>query len=58
MMQEAVARFLVSQGKNIVDRPGWPGTRSEVEFYAVFVMVEPGIEQERLQSHASTSKQS
>ena len=32
------------------------GTRSEVEFYVVFVLVEPGIEQEGLELHASTSE--
>ncbi len=37
--------------------PGRSGARSEVEFYVVFVLVEPGIEQEGLELHASTSKE-
>ncbi len=57
VVQEAVARFLVGEGKNVVDRPCRPGARSQVEFNVVFVLVEPRIEQERLELHASTSNE-
>jgi len=33
------------------------GARSEVEFYVVLELVEPGVEQEGFQLHASTSKE-
>ncbi|HEY2860879.1 MAG TPA: hypothetical protein VGJ21_20890, partial [Terracidiphilus sp.] len=56
VIQEAMARFLVSQGKDVVYGPGGPGARSQVEFYAVFVLVEPDIEQEGLELHARTSE--
>ena len=56
VVQETVARFVVGEGKDVVDGPGRSGARSEVEFYIVFVLVEPGIEQEGLELHASTSK--
>ena len=56
VVQESVPRFVVGEGEDVVDGPVRPGTRSEVEFYVVFVLVEPGIEQEGLELHASTSK--
>jgi hypothetical protein len=46
VVQEAVARFVVGEGEDVVHGPGRSGARSEVEFYVVFVLVEPGIEQE------------
>src|ERR1051326_9492335 len=55
VVQEAMARFVVGQGKDVVYGPARPGARSQVEFYVVFVLVEPGIEQEGLELHASTS---
>src|SRR5262249_10636340 len=57
VVQEAVARFVVGEGEDVVYGPGRSGARSEVEFCVVFVLVKPGIEQERLQLHASTSKE-
>jgi hypothetical protein len=56
VVQEAVARFVVGEGEDIVDGPGRSGARSEVEFYFMFVLVEPSIEQERLELHVCTSK--
>ena len=56
VVQEAVAGFVVGEGEDVVYRPGRSGARSEVEFYVVFVLVEPGIEQEGLELHASASK--
>jgi hypothetical protein len=50
-----VARFVIGQGKDVVYGPCGSGARSQVEFYVMFVLVEPGIEQERLELHASTS---
>ena len=57
VVQEAVARFVVGEGEDVVYGPGRSGARSEVEFYVVFVLVEPGIEQEGLELQASTSKE-
>ena len=57
VVQEAVARFVVGEGEDIVYRPSRSGARGEVEFYVVFVLVEPGIEQEGLELHASTSNE-
>src|SRR5208283_564153 len=57
VVQEAVARFVVGEDEDVVYGPGRSGARSEVEFYVVFVLVEPGIEQEGLELHASTSKE-
>jgi hypothetical protein len=50
-----MARFVISEGENIVDGPSRPSARGKVEFYVVFVLIEPGIEQEGLELHASTS---
>ena len=55
VVQEAVQRFVVGEGKDVIHGPGRPGARSEVEFDVVVVLVEPDIEQERLELHASTS---
>ena len=52
-----MARFVVGEGEDVVYCPRRSGARSEVEFYVVFVLVEPGIEQEGLELHASTSKE-
>jgi len=52
-----MARFVVGEGEDVVHGPGRSGARSEVEFYVMFVLIEPGIEQEGLESHASTSKE-
>jgi hypothetical protein len=57
VVQEAVARFVVGEGEDVVYGPCRSGAGSEVEFYVVFVLVEPGIEQEGLELHASTSKE-
>jgi hypothetical protein len=57
VVQEAVAGFVVGKSEDIAYGPGWPGARSKVEFYVVFVLIQPGIEQEGLESHASTSKE-
>src|SRR5436305_2894673 len=57
VVQEAVACFVAGEGEDVVYGPGRSGARSEVEFYVVFVLVEPGIEQEGLEFHASTSKE-
>jgi hypothetical protein len=57
VVQEAVARFVVGEGEDVVYGPRRSGARSEVEFYVVFVLVDPGIEQERFELHASTSKE-
>jgi len=57
VVQEAVAHFVVGEGEDVVYGPGRSGACSEVEFYVVFVLVEPGIEQEGLELHASTSKE-
>jgi hypothetical protein len=57
VVQKAVARFLVGEGENVVNRPRRPGARGKVEFYVVFVLVEPRIEQERLELHANTSNE-
>jgi hypothetical protein len=57
VVQEAVARLVVGEGEDLVDGPGRSGAGSKVEFYVVFVPVEPGIEQEGLELHASTSKE-
>jgi hypothetical protein len=56
VIQESVTRFVVGEGEDVVYGPGRAGARSEVEFYVVFILVEPGIEQEGLELHASTSK--
>src|SRR6059058_934996 len=56
VVQEAVTRFVVGEGEDVVYGPGRPGARSEVEFYVVFVLVEPGVEQEGLELHAGTSE--
>jgi hypothetical protein len=56
VVQEAVTRFVVGEGEDIVYGPGRPGARSEIEFYVVFVLVEPGVEQEGLELHADTSE--
>jgi hypothetical protein len=52
-----VARLIVGQGKDVVYGPRRSGARGQVEFYVVFVLVEPGIEQERLELHAKTPKE-
>ena len=57
VVQEAVARFVVGERKDVVYGPGRSGARSEVEFYVVFVLVDPGIEQEWLELHASTPEE-
>jgi hypothetical protein len=57
VVQEAVARFVVGEGEDVIYGPGRSGTRSEVKFCVVLVLVEPGIEEEGLESHASTSKE-
>jgi len=57
VIQEAMALFLAGETEDVVHGPGRTGARGEVEFYVVFVLVEPGIEQEGLESHASTSKE-
>jgi hypothetical protein len=56
VVQEAVTSFLAGEGKDLAYGPGRSGARSEVEFYAVFVLIEPSIEQEGLELHASTPK--
>jgi hypothetical protein len=56
VVQEAVARFVVGKGEDVVYSPGQSGARSEVEFYVMFILVEPGVEQEELELYASTSK--
>ena len=57
VVQEAVTRFVVGEGEDVVYGPGRPGARSEIEFYVVFVLVEPGVEQEGLELHAGTSEE-
>jgi hypothetical protein len=57
VIQKAATRFVVSEIENVVYSPSRPGARGEVEFYAVFVLVEPSVEQEGLELHASTSKE-
>src|SRR6202171_5899369 len=56
VVQEAVTRFVVGEGEDVVYGPARTGARSEVEFYVVFVLVEPGVEQEGLELHAGTSE--
>src|SRR5215831_4378914 len=56
VVQEAVTSLVISECKNVVYGPAGAGARGQVEFYAVFVLIEPGIEQERLELHASTSE--
>jgi hypothetical protein len=58
VVQEAVKRFVVGEGENFVDGSSRSGARSEIEFDVVFVLVEPNIEQEGLELHASTSRRS
>jgi hypothetical protein len=55
VIQEVVTSFVIGEGENVIYGPGRPGTRCEVEFYVVFVLIEPDIEQERFESHAGTS---
>jgi hypothetical protein len=57
VVQKTVARFVVGESEDVVYGPDRSGARSEVEFYVVFVLVEPGIEQEGLELHANTSKE-
>jgi hypothetical protein len=52
-----VTRFVVGEGEDLVYGPGRPGARSEIEFCVVFVLVEPGVEQEGLELHAGTSEE-
>ena len=52
-----MTRFVVSESEDVVYGPGRPGARCEIEFYVVFVLVEPGIEQEGLELHAGTSEE-
>ncbi|HZU45078.1 MAG TPA: hypothetical protein VE994_20540 [Terriglobales bacterium] len=56
MFEEPLAPFLVGEREDLVDGPGRSGARREVELYVVFVLIEPGIEQERLKLHARTSE--
>src|SRR5215471_9749286 len=55
VIHEAIAGCIVCEGQDVIDGPYRPGAGTEVEFDAVLVLVEPGIEQEGLESHASTS---
>jgi hypothetical protein len=57
VVQEAVAGFVVGEGEDVVYGPGRSSACPEVELYVVFVLIEPGVEQEGLESHASTSKE-
>src|SRR5262249_35794556 len=56
VVQKVVACFVVRESENFVYSPDWPRARGKVEFYVVFVLVEPGVEQERLELHVSTFK--
>jgi hypothetical protein len=56
VVEEAVARFIVAEGEDVVYGPARSGARSQVEFYVVFVLVEPRIEQKGFKLHASTSE--
>jgi hypothetical protein len=56
VVQEVVAGFLIGQRQNIAYGPDGSGARREVEFYVVFVLIEPGIEQKRFKLHAGTPK--
>src|SRR6185437_3236235 len=56
VVQKAVTRFLVGEGEDVVYGPGRSGAGREIEFDVVFVLIEPGVEQERLELHANTSK--
>src|SRR5580704_3304480 len=51
VVEKTVACLLVSQGKDVVDGPDRAGAGAEIEFDIVFVLVEPGVEQERLELH-------
>src|SRR5207244_9650288 len=58
VVQEAVARFVVGKREDVVYGPGRSGARSEVEFYVVFVLVEPGIKQEGVSCMRTTGRRS
>ncbi len=55
VMQEIVAHFLSGQGEELIDGPDRTGAGGEVELDAVFIGVEPGVEEKRLELHAGTS---
>ena len=57
VIQKKMARFLVREGKDVVHGPRGAGAGGKIEFDAVFVLVEPGVEQERLESHESPRRQ-
>ena len=57
VVQEAVARFIVGKGQDVVYGPRRSSARSEVELYTVFILVEPRIEQEGLELDGITSKE-
>ena len=50
-------RVIVAEREDVIDGPVRSGAGREVEFYVVLELVEPGIEQEGLELHASTSKE-
>src|SRR5262249_24963003 len=57
VVQEAGVHFVFAAREDSGYGPGRSGARSEVEFYVVFVLVEPSVEQEGLELHTSTSKE-
>jgi hypothetical protein len=57
VVHKAVARFLIRKRKDFIDRPLRSGARRKVEIDVVFILVEPGIQQEWLELHVSTSKE-
>jgi hypothetical protein len=56
VVQKTVLRSVVGESENVADAPNRSGARGEVEFRDVFVLVEPGIQQEGLELHTSTPK--
>src|ERR1700744_2320195 len=52
-MKEALAHLLTGEAQNLIQGPCRAGTRSQIEFDAVFVGVEPLIQKKGFQLHVS-----
>ena len=57
VIQVTLARLFAAQVEEFVGSPGGAGASGKIEFDAVFVGVEPGVEQKGLQAHEVTSGQ-
>ena len=58
VVQEAVTRFVVGEGEDVVYGPGRPGARSEIEFYVVFVQASQASSKKGLSCMQATQRRS